>query len=72
MKPTFFDVVFTKVASIQEIQRKNCPNCKRRMYLARHFSMWTCEKCDITIDFTKEEIERVNKFEEFYGLSKTG
>jgi ribosomal protein L37AE/L43A len=68
----FLNIVLPKVADIQTIKQKSCPKCKRRMYLARHFSMWTCEKCDIEIAFTKEEIKLVNKYERKMGLSQTG
>jgi ribosomal protein S27AE len=67
----FFDTVLPMVASIQEIKRKTCPKCGKRMYLARWFSMWTCENCDTCIDFTDEERKLVDKFEQHYRLTKT-
>ncbi len=72
-QPSFFDVVLPRVAHIQTaLPSKDCPKCKRRMYLARHFSEWTCEKCDLGIPFTEEEIKLVNKYEKAHHLHKTG
>jgi ribosomal protein S27AE len=60
-----------KLNSIQNITHKTCPKCGKDMYLGRWVDMFTCEKCDMCIDITKEERKLITKFEEEHGLSRS-
>jgi predicted amidophosphoribosyltransferase len=70
---SFIDQVIAKIVNIQTaLPPKFCPKCKQDMRLLRWFSCWSCEDCDIMLDFTKNECSLVNKYEKDHGLHKTG
>ena len=69
---SFFERISTGLNAIQRIATKYCPECKKEMYLARWVGVWSCEDCEIALEFTPEERDLINKFESERGLTRTG